>query len=215
LFLNRRGHTRTLICTSCGAAVGCPNCSVALVLHRFGRERLQCHLCGHDEAPRAACAACGSTRLTALGGGTEKVEEELSALLPGARLARLDRDAASGPGQAAGILARFARRELDLMVGTQMVAKGHDFPGVTLVGVLGADERLARAARRLIARGEPADLLGPAPAPLAKVRGKYRWQLLLRARDHGPLHRLGRSLAGAHDVAGVQLSIDIDPGALL
>src|SRR5207237_2047601 len=81
--------------------------------------------------------------------------------------------------------------------------------------VRGAAERLAKAARRLIARGEPADLLGPAPAPLAKVRGKHRWQLLLRARDHGPLHRLGRALADAHDVSGVQLSIDIDPGALL
>jgi primosomal protein N' (replication factor Y) len=282
--------------------VGCPNCSVALVLHRFGRERLLCHLCGHDEAPRAACAACGGKKLTAYGGGTEKVEEELAALLPGARLARLDRDAAGGPGQAAGILARFARRELDLLVGTQMVAKGHDFPGVTLVGVLDADgplhlpdfraaercvqlltqvsgragrglapgrvlvqafrpqavttdydafaqaelsrrealhfppfarlaalrlqgnaeprvrgaaERLAAAARRLIARGEPADVLGPAPAPLAKLRGKHRWQLLLRANDHGPLHRLGRALQAAHDVSGVELAIDIDPGALL
>jgi primosomal protein N' (replication factor Y) len=302
LFLNRRGHTRTLLCVSCGSAVGCPNCSVALVLHRFGRERLLCHLCGHDEAPRAACAACGGKKLTAFGGGTEKVEEELAALLPGARLARLDRDAAGGPGQAAGILARFARRELDLLVGTQMVAKGHDFPGVTLVGVLDADgplhlpdfraaercvqlltqvsgragrglapgrvlvqafrpqavttdydgfaqaelsrrealhfppfarlaalrlqgnaeprvrgaaERLAAAARRLIARGEPADVLGPAPAPLAKLRGKHRWQLLLRANDHGPLHRLGRALQAAHDVSGVELAIDIDPGALL
>jgi len=302
LFLNRRGHTRTLLCAACGAAVGCPNCSVALVLHRFGREELQCHLCGHKESPRSACADCGGTRLTALGGGTEKVEEELDALLPRARIARLDRDAAGGPGQAAAILARFARRELDLLVGTQMVAKGHDFPGVTLVGVLDADgplhlpdfraaercvqlltqvsgragrgllpgrviaqafkpgavttdydafaqaelgrrellqfppfvrlaalrlqgnaeprvrgaaERLATAARRLIARGEQADVIGPAPAPLAKLRGKHRWQLLLRARDHGPLHRLGRALQAAHDVSGVELSVDIDPGALL
>jgi primosomal protein N' (replication factor Y) (superfamily II helicase) len=302
LFLNRRGYTRTLLCASCGAAVGCPNCSVALVLHRFGRERLQCHLCGHDEAPRAACSACGGTKLTAVGGGTEKVEEELAAIVPSARIARLDRDAAGGPGQAAAILARFARRELDLLVGTQMVAKGHDFPGVTLVGVLDADgplhlpdfraaercvqlltqvsgragrglapgrvlvqafrpevvtsdydafaqaelgrrellqfppfvrlaalrlqgnaeprvrgaaERLASAARRLIARGEEAEVLGPAPAPLARLRGKHRWQLLLRATDHGPLHRLGRALLAAHDVSGVELSVDIDPGALL
>ena len=302
LFLNRRGHTRTLLCTSCGAAVGCPNCSVALVLHRFGRERLQCHLCGHDEPPRSTCSACGGTKLTALGGGTEKVEEELAAIVPRARIARLDRDAAGGPGQAAAILARFARRELDLLVGTQMVAKGHDFPGVTLVGVLDADgplhlpdfraaercvqlltqvsgragrglapgrvlvqafrpeavtsdydafaqaelgrrevlhfppfvrlaalrlqgnaeprvrgaaERLAIAARRLIAAGEQADVLGPAPAPLAKLRGKHRWQLLLRAADHGPLHRIGRALLKAHDVSGVELSVDIDPGALL
>src|SRR6185437_13867367 len=116
------------------------NCSVALVLHRSApRERLRCHLCGHDEPPRAKCAACAGTQLVALGGGTEKVEEELDALVPDARIARLDRDAAGGPGQAAAVLARFARRELDLLVGTQMVAKGHDFPGVTLVGVLDAD----------------------------------------------------------------------------
>ena len=309
LFLNRRGHTRTLLCAACGSAVGCPNCSVALVLHgawgargSTGGGRLRCHLCGHDEPPRPACAACGGKELTALGGGTEKVEEELDTLLPDARIARLDRDAAGGPGQAAAVLARFARRELDLLVGTQMVAKGHDFPGVTLVGVLDADgplhlpdfraseravqlltqvsgragrgstpgrvlvqafrpeavssdydsfaqaelslrerlhfppfvrllavrlqgnaeprvkgaaERLAAAARSLIARGEPADVLGPAPAPLAKVRGKHRWQLLLRARDHGPLHRLGKALQTAHTVRGVELALDIDPGALL
>jgi len=302
LFLNRRGHTRTLICAGCGAAVGCPNCSVALVLHRAGRERMQCHLCGHEESPRAACAACGSAKLEPLGGGTEKVEEQLEQVVPRASVGRLDRDAAGGPGQAAAVLARFARRELDVLVGTQMVAKGHDFPGVTLVGVLDADgpmhlpdfraaercvqllvqvagragrglspgrvlvqafrpdavsadypafaaaellrreelrfppfarllavrllgnseaavrgaaERLAADARRLASRGEAAEVLGPAPAPLAKVRGKHRWQLLLRARDHRPLHRVGRALQAAHRVPGVQLSLDMDPVALL
>jgi primosomal protein N' (replication factor Y) len=275
---------------------------VALVLHRTGRERLRCHLCGHDEPPRQSCAACGGRKLVAHGGGTEKVEEELEAVVPEARVARLDRDTAGGPGQAAAILARFARRELEVLVGTQMVAKGHDFPGVTLVGVLDADgplhlpdfraaercvqlltqvsgragrglvpgrvlaqafrpeavasdydqfaqaelarrealhfppfarlaalrlqgnaeprvrgaaERLAGLARRLVARGEAADVLGPAPAPLSKLRGKHRFQLLLRAADHGPLHRLGRALLQAHDVSGVELSIDVDPGALL
>jgi len=302
LFLNRRGHTRTLLCASCGAAVGCPNCSVALVLHRAGSERLRCHLCGHEEGPRGACAGCGGTRLFAFGGGTEKVEEQLKSVVPRARVGRLDRDAAGGPGQAAALLARFARRELDVLVGTQMVAKGHDFPGVTLVGVLDADgplhlpdfraaercvqlliqvagragrgdspgrvlvqafkpdaialdydafasaelrrreelhfppfvrlvavrllghsearvrgaaERAAALARRFISGGEPVDVLGPAPAPLAKVRGKHRWQLLLRARDHGPLHRLARALQASHQVAGVQLALDVDPVALL
>ena len=302
LFLNRRGHTRTLLCASCGAAVGCPNCSVALVLHRTGSERLRCHLCGHEEAPRRSCTACGGTKLAAFGGGTEKVEEQLEALAPTARVARLDRDAAGGPGQAAALLARFARRELDILVGTQMVAKGHDFPGVTLVGVLDADgplhlpdfraaercvqlltqvagragrgnspgrvlvqafkpdaialdydafaeaelrrreelhfppfarllavrfmgnseakvrgaaERAAARARRLAAGGEAVEVLGPAPAPLAKVRGKHRWQLLLRAREHPPLHRVARALQASHGVAGVQLAVDVDPVALL
>jgi primosomal protein N' (replication factor Y) len=81
--------------------------------------------------------------------------------------------------------------------------------------VRGAAERVASAARRLIARGEEAEVLGPAPAPLSKLRGKHRWQLLLRARDHGPLHRLGRALLAGHGVTGVELSVDIDPGALL
>src|SRR5205814_4993188 len=154
LFLNRRGHTRILLCSACGAAVGCPNCSVALVLHRAGGERLRCHLCAHDEAPRRACTACGATKLAAFGGGTEKVEEQLEVVVPQARVARLDRDAAGGPGQAAAVLARFARREIDVLVGTQMVAKGHDFPGVTLVGVLDADGPLHlpdfRAAERCV-----------------------------------------------------------------
>ena len=309
VFLNRRGHTRTLLCGSCGAAAGCPNCSVALVLHRTGREELRCHLCGHAEPPRKACVVCRGTKLVPLGSGTEKVEEELRALLPRARLARLDRDAASGAGQAASILARFARRELDVLVGTQMVAKGHDFPGVTLVGVLDADgplhlpdfraaercvqlltqvagragrgeqpgrvllqayrpeepavaasadyakfaegemlrrqalgfppfarlaairlqgnveprvkgaaERLAGLARKHIDNGLEASVLGPAAAPLARLRGKHRWQLLLRAPSHGPLHFLGRALQDEHERRGpdgVELAVDIDPAGLL
>src|SRR5438128_2809295 len=154
LFLNRRGHTRALLCAACGAAVGCPNCSVALVLHRAGSERLRCHLCGHEEGPRPACAACGGRKLAALGGGTEKVEEQLEAVIPGARAARLDRDAAGGPGQAAAVLARFARRERDVLVGTEMGGKRPGFHGVTLVGVLDADGPLHlpdfRAAERCV-----------------------------------------------------------------
>jgi primosomal protein N' (replication factor Y) len=200
------------------------------------------------------------------------------------------------------VLARFARRELDVLVGTQMVAKGHDFPGVTLVGVLDADgpmhlpdfraaerclqlltqvsgragrglapgrvivqafrpeavsleydafaqdelrrrealrfppfarlttvrlsgnseprtrgaaERAAALARRMVAQGERLDVLGPAPAPISRIRGKHRWQVLLRAADHGPLHRVARALQASHEVAGVQLAVDVDPVALL
>ena len=142
LYLNRRGHSRTLLCSTCGSVVGCPNCSVALVLHLAGRPTLRCHLCGHAEAQREACPECGGRKLVPLGTGTEKVEDELRAIAPAARIARLDRDAAGGPGQAAAVLARFARREVDVLVGTQMVAKGHDFPEVTLGVVLDADATL-------------------------------------------------------------------------
>src|SRR5207244_13155645 len=116
--------------------------------------RLRCDRCGHEGGPLAAFGGCGGTKLAAMGGGTEKVEEQLEAVVPDARVARLDRDAAGAPGQAAAVLARFARRELDVLVGTQMVAKGHDFPGVTLVGVLDGDGPLHlpdfRAAERCI-----------------------------------------------------------------
>jgi primosomal protein N' (replication factor Y) len=307
LYLNKRGHVRSLLCRSCGAALGCPNCSVALVLHRAGRMTLQCHLCGHEELPRP-CAACGSEDVVPLSAGTERVEEELRELLPSARVARLDRDSAAGPGKAAALLARFARRELDVLVGTQMIAKGHDFPGVTLVGALDADgplhlpdfrasercvqllsqvagragrgeqpgrvllqafrpnepavraaaahdyegfaraelprrqalsfppyarlcvvrlqgnveervhaaaERLASRATELIRAGERADVLGPAPAPIARIRGKHRVQLVLRAREHAPLHRLCRALEAVPLPGGVDAVFDVDPVALL
>src|SRR5204862_6856639 len=110
LFLNRRGHTRSLLCASCGAAVGCPNCSVALVLHRAGSERLRCHLCGHEQRPGRACAGCGGTQLIALGGGTEKVEEQREAVVPRARVGRPGRGAAGGPGRAAAPLRRARSR---------------------------------------------------------------------------------------------------------
>ena len=299
---------RSLLCRSCGAALGCPNCSVALVLHRAGGTALRCHLCGHEELPRP-CAACGGEDVVPLSAGTERVEEELRALLPRARVARLDRDSAGGPGKAAALLARFARRELDVLVGTQMVAKGHDFPGVTLVGALDADgplhlpdfragercvqllaqvagragrgeqpgrvllqafrtdepaviaaaahdyagfaagelarrevldfppyvrlcalrvqgnvearvqgaaERLAARARDLLRRERDAvDVLGPAPAPIARLRGKHRQQIRRRARDHAPLHRLCRALCGVPLPSGIELAIDVDPAALV
>jgi primosomal protein N' (replication factor Y) len=306
VYLNKRGHVRNLLCRSCGAALGCPNCAVALVLHRAGATALRCHLCGHEELPRP-CAACGSEDLVPLSAGTERVEEELRALVPQARTARLDRDSATGPGKAAALLARFARREIDVLVGTQMIAKGHDFPGVTLVGALDADgplrlpdfragercvqllaqvagragrgehpgrvilqafrptepavvaaaaheyegfaraelerrsalsfppyarlcvvrvqgnveartqaaaERLGASATALVRRGERADVLGPAPAPIPRVRGKHRFQLVLRAQEHAPLHRIGRALGDVALPPGVEMSIDVDPVAV-
>jgi primosomal protein N' (replication factor Y) (superfamily II helicase) len=150
LFLNRRGYQTLVLCEACGAEARCPDCSVSLT-HHAKRGLLLCHYCGRSEPMSGRCGACGGARF-GFGFGTEQVEEACRRLLPGARVERLDRDAVTGAGDTAAVLARFARRELDVLVGTQMVTKGHDFPGVTLVGVVMADTSLAlpdfRAAER-------------------------------------------------------------------
>ena len=150
LFLNRRGYQTLVVCDECGAEARCTECAVALT-HHARRGVLLCHYCGRTERMDGRCPACGGVR-TGVGVGTEQVEEAVRALLPGARVERLDRDAVGGAGDTAALLARFARREIDVLVGTQMVTKGHDFPGVTLVGVVLADTALAlpdfRAAER-------------------------------------------------------------------
>jgi primosomal protein N' (replication factor Y) len=150
LFLNRRGYQTLVLCQACGREARCPACAVSLTFHRR-RGALLCHYCGRAERMTDDCPDCGGPRL-GVGVGTEQVEEAVRRLLPAARLARLDRDAVSSAGDVAAVLARFARREVDVLVGTQMVAKGHDFPGVTLVGVVLADTALAlpdfRAAER-------------------------------------------------------------------
>jgi primosomal protein N' (replication factor Y) (superfamily II helicase) len=150
VFLNRRGYQTVVVCEDCGAEARCTECSVALT-HHARRGVLLCHYCGRIERMDARCPGCGGPRF-GLGVGTEQVEEAVKALLPNARVARLDRDTVSTADDTAELLARFARREVDVLVGTQMVTKGHDFPGVTLVGVILADTALAlpdfRAAER-------------------------------------------------------------------
>jgi primosomal protein N' (replication factor Y) len=151
LFLNRRGFSPSLVCEACGKIVECPSCSVALTLHRARAERLVCHYCDHSREVPKACSNCGEPKLAEEGAGTERIESLVSAALPGARVARLDRDVASGH-KSARVLDRMRRREIDVLVGTQMVTKGHDLPTVTLVGVLNADAALSlpdfRAAER-------------------------------------------------------------------
>jgi primosomal protein N' (replication factor Y) (superfamily II helicase) len=309
LFLNRRGHSTTLLCEACGQSVSCEECDVALTLH-LQPPLLQCHYCGASRGVPAACAACGG-RLVPLGTGTERVEAEVKQRCPGARVARLDRDSVGTGERLTERLASFARGELDVLVGTQMVAKGHDFPGVTLVCVVSADtglllpdfraaertfqlltqvagragrgqdagrvlvqtynpeaEPVARAAahdfigfaakelewRRALAyppfarlaairlegkdAGQTAHaaralsrqlekrlpppasgvrLLGPAPAPLSRLKGMSRWQLLLKA----PQHRVLSPVLDAAERAlltlprGVRGVLDVDPGAML
>ena len=134
LFLNRRGFAPTVLCEACGKGVECPNCSVSLTLHRRRGEHLRCHYCDFSMPRPAACPQCKSDRLSDEGAGTERIESALAEAFPEARIARLDRDVAAGL-KSEQVLDRMRRRDLDILVGTQMVTKGHDLPGVTLVGV--------------------------------------------------------------------------------
>jgi primosomal protein N' (replication factor Y) len=150
LFLNRRGHSTFLLCSQCGTPVRCHQCDVTLT-HHLSERRVMCHYCGESRPLPTACTECEGPLLH-LGAGTERVEAEVAANFPEARLARLDRDAVSSAESLTQVLTTFARREIDILIGTQMVAKGHDFPGVTLVCVVLADTALSlpdfRAAER-------------------------------------------------------------------
>ena len=138
LLLNRRGFAAFVQCAACGDVVDCPNCSISLTVHRTP-ERLSCHYCGHAEPLRTACARCGGPTVRERGLGTQQVERLLIDHLPTAQVARMDVDTTSARWAHADILDRVARREVDILLGTQMIAKGLDFPNVTLVGVIDAD----------------------------------------------------------------------------
>ncbi len=142
LLLNRRGWSPFALCRACGATEQCRRCSVSLTWHRR-ESRMLCHYCGYWRGRPVRCGTCGSDRIALTGAGTERLEDQLADLFPEARIARLDRDTARGRRAGTDILAAFERGETNLLVGTQMVAKGHDFPGVTIVGVIGADSVLA------------------------------------------------------------------------
>ncbi len=138
LLMNRRGFSSFMACRACGERMQCENCSVALTHHRRDR-RMLCHYCGCAEKVPVECPKCGSDYIQFLGTGSERVEDELHRHLPTARIARLDRDTASAKGAFEQILNAFRGGEIDILVGTQMIAKGHDIPNVTLVGVVLAD----------------------------------------------------------------------------
>jgi len=307
LFINRRGFSAFLLCRDCGRVPRCPHCSVSLTLHRRYANRLLCHHCGHQRRAPDGCPACGSRRLRQFGIGSQRVEEEARALFPQARIARLDRDAAARKNAAAELVRAFRERRIDLLVGTQMVTKGFDFPGVTLVGVITADIALhlpdfraaerafqllvqvsgragrgdepgevilqtfnpehpsivgaaehdyrgfyvrerasrealgfppfGRLARLLAARPEEAAaeglahaavaalrepaaragiaILGPAPAPLARLQNRYRWHALLRAPAGDLLPDfLHEQLPTLRQRAG-GITLDVDPVDLL
>jgi primosomal protein N' (replication factor Y) len=144
LFLNRRGYSSSLQCPGCGFVGRCPHCSVSLTYHRSD-ERLRCHLCGHEEPAPKNCPQCHSDKIRWRGFGTQKVEEQVQRLLPRARIVRLDADAMARRHLYRQILADFRRGKIDVLVGTQMIAKGLDFPNVTLVGLVDADLSLHQA----------------------------------------------------------------------
>jgi len=138
LFLNRRGFHQIFLCRSCGQALRCPNCDVSLTFH-LNENRLACHYCGFKSPPNVSCKACGGSSLKPFGFGTEKMEVELSTLYPDARISRMDTDSTRKKGAAGNILKEFASEKTQILVGTQMITKGYDFPKVTLVGVVAAD----------------------------------------------------------------------------
>ncbi len=311
LLLNRRGFSSSMICRDCGRTFECLNCTVTLTLHKR-RRALVCHYCDFTVPVPEKCPDCFSEELVEPGMGTEKLEEEVRALLPEARVARMDRDTTRAKGATAKIIEAMESREADVLVGTQMVSKGHHFPGTTLVGIVAGDTSLtlpdfrasertfqlvtqaagragrgtvegsvvsqtlnpdhyafitasahdydafyaeeielraeagyppfmrlcsirveavgeAHAARAATLIGSTAlstkeakagtvEVLGPVPAFTARVKGRYRWQLLLKAVEVSVLHSSLRRIKAAFEASapkGVTLTIDVDPITIL
>ncbi len=314
LLLNRRGYASFVQCRECGDVEQCENCSVSLTYHRV-TQRMVCHHCRYEEPSPTRCTKCGSQDLSFRGLGTEQVERITNETFPEARIARMDVDTTSGKWAHQRILSRVERGEVDVLLGTQMIAKGLDFPRVTLVGVVNADvgihlpdfrasertfqllsqvagrsgrgllggeviiqtslpehyavraavahdfegfaqreigererphypphvrlvnvvlsspdqQLAARAAeaavawtRRAITRSarqgrERVDLVGPAPSPIERLHGRWRWHFLLRSSSPGALGAIGRTLAEgfALPAGDVRLALDRDPVALL
>ena len=155
LFINRRGYSPVLLCSACHWIAPCTRCSSRLVVH-LGQKKLRCHHCGHEQKIPNQCPSCGNADLHPTGHGTQRLEQTLGQLLPTARIVRVDRDSVSRKHALVEILDRVHRREIDILVGTQMLAKGHDFPNLTLVGVIDTDSALHspdfRASERLFAQ---------------------------------------------------------------
>jgi len=306
LFLNRRGFNTYHYCGDCAHVFRCLNCAVSLT-HHLSEGVLRCHYCDFAVKAPPVCPECGGTRILSYGLGTERLAVEVQGLFPQARIARMDSDTTSARGSHGRILAALDRGEIDILVGTQMIAKGHDFPDVTLVGVVSADttlnmpdfraaertfqlltqvsgrsgrggqpgtvviqtlnpghyairrtrehdfagfygdeidlrrdlqyppfsrmvnlvvsgtgrEQVEKAAARLGQRAKKlADgdgtrtrptVIGPMEAPLGKVRGRYRWQVLVRGRQVRPLHAFVRRLIEGIEIPGCEIRVDVDP----
>ncbi len=307
LFLNRRGFSPSIICRDCGRTFTCLNCSVTLTMHKKSAV-LKCHYCDMSQPLPDECPGCKGVDLVQPGFGTEKIEEEVKALFPKARVYRMDRDTTRGKGSAKKIIDAVEEKKVDILIGTQMVAKGHHFPGISLVGIISGDtslnipdfrssertfqlitqaagragrgdipgkvvvqtlnpgqysfknalthdytgfyeeeiiirkeafyppysricnlrvesnkeERaisaaadLKKAAERLLGKKDHGiEILGPAPALLSKLKGRYRWQMLVKGRDLKTMHGLLKSVKSAFEAkkqSTVSLIIDMDP----
>ena len=304
LFLNRRGYSTFLLCLDCGYVFKCPNCAVSMTHHAHPGV-LQCHYCDYAIPAPPLCPNCHGSHILSYGVGTERVEEEVKNIFPHARIGRMDSDTTARKGAYERILEALYRQDIDILVGTQMITKGHDFPAITLVGVVSADTSLNipdfRAAERTFqlltqvsgrgGRGDsPArvivqtfnpdhyairrakdhdctgfyedelplrqalayppfsrivvlhmesskkdqgikglenlrkvvrdfsqvsdgkvEVIGPAEAPIARIRGRYRWQLLLKANDIRILHTLTKRLLTISRETGLDIKVDVDP----
>ena len=306
ILLNRRGFATSVICRQCANVLDCPNCSISLTVHRRGPQVFQgrCHYCNFTKTVPNACEKCAAPYLERIGFGTERVESEVRKSFPEARVARVDRDTVRRKGTLVETLAKVARREIDILIGTQMIAKGHDFPDVTLVGVISADVGLGhadfRSAERTFqlltqvagraGRGERAGeaiiqsllpnhysiklacaqdyrafydkevefrralryppqvamvnvivrgasfteamdaahdlsdaaraskgfaILGPAPAPLTKLRGEHRVQFFLKGTNRRVMREALQLAVSRHPKLMKRVSIDVDPLSML
>ena len=204
LFLNRRGYAPLLICRACGHRCDCPRCSASLVVHG---HHLECHHCGYREAQPEACPSCGATdKLQPFGPGTRRIAEEVQRLLPQARVAVADRDSLATPKQLHDVITQLERGEIDVLVGTQMVAKGHHFPQLTLVGVVDADLGLAQGDLRAAER--TFQLLTQVAGRAG--RGDKPGQVLLQT--HLPDHPLMQALQRLDRDAFYQLELNARQG---
>ncbi len=141
LFLNRRGFSTFVMCRDCGYVVKCKNCNISLTYHR-NKQMLKCHYCGHEEKVVTKCPECGSQKIKYFGTGTQKLEEQIKTMFPNATTIRMDVDTVTKKNSHEEILNKFKNENIDILIGTQMVVKGHHFPNVTLVGVIAADSSL-------------------------------------------------------------------------
>jgi primosomal protein N' (replication factor Y) len=304
LFLNKRGFDTFLVCADCGYNFRCPNCAVSLKNH-IAEGVVKCHYCDYTIKSLPLCPSCKGSRILSYGVGTQKLEKEIEKIFPEARIQRMDSDTTSRKGTQKKILQALEQRQIDILIGTQMITKGHDFPFITLVGVISADtalnmpdfraaertfqlitqvagrggrgetpgkviiqtfnpdhyalrhaqnhdyksfyteeidfrralqyppfgriinlrlssikkdalieeaQHLGKMAKKLSARhGNIAEIIGPAESPLAKIRGRFRWQMLIKGQDINVLHQIAREILQKSANNVVKITADVDP----